>query len=60
VEGFSARVSPDHRAHLIAYGLQPGREVRVLQHSPVTVVQIEFTELALETALAKAIQVEEA
>lgn len=58
VERFLPQISADHRAHLFAYGLQPGREVRVLQHSPVTVVQIEFTELALESALAKDIQVE--
>ena len=45
--------------HLRAYGLVPGHCVRVLQHSPVTVVQVEHTELALEGDLARQIEVGE-
>lgn len=37
----------------------PGYLVKVIQQTPVTVVQIEHTELALERALAGAIQVED-
>lgn len=57
--GFSANLPPDRLAHLQAYGLLPGRRVQVLQHTPVTVVQIEHFELALERELARGIQVEE-
>lgn len=40
------------RRHLQAYGLLPGRRVRVLAQHPVTIVQIEQTELAFEGAVA--------
>jgi Fe2+ transport system protein FeoA len=43
---------------LQAYGLAPGRTVRVLQQEPVTVVQAELTELALEDELASQVRVE--
>jgi Fe2+ transport system protein FeoA len=43
---------------LQAYGLAPGHCVRILQHSPVTIVQIEHTELALEGGLARQVEVE--
>jgi len=39
-------------SHLLAYGLLPGSCVRVLQQKPVTVVQVEHLELALEHNLA--------
>jgi hypothetical protein len=32
--------------------------VRILQHSPVTIVQIEHLELAMEHGLARQVQVE--
>jgi Fe2+ transport system protein FeoA len=48
----------ERRAHLQAYGLVPGHCVRILQHSPVTIVQIEHMELALEGGLARQVQVE--
>ena len=41
----------------MAYGLIPGNWVEVVQHSPVTVVQVENTELALEDELASQIEV---
>ncbi len=58
VRGFEAGVPTERRAHLQAYGLAPGYWVRILQHSPVTVVQIEHLELALENNLARQVQVE--
>jgi Fe2+ transport system protein FeoA len=57
VGGFESSLSPEQLTHLKAYGLVPGHWVRVLQHSPVTVVQIEHTELALEGDLARQIRV---
>jgi Fe2+ transport system protein FeoA len=57
VVGFADGVSPDRRARLQAYGLIPNYWVRVVQHSPVTVVRLDQTELALETELAGEIQV---
>ncbi len=46
------------REHLQAYGVAPGRLVRVIQHSPVTVVQVEHTDLAFESHVARGIDVE--
>lgn len=57
VVGFGA-LSAAQLTHLQAYGLLPGHQVRVLQHAPVTVVQIEQTELAFEAELACQIWVE--
>jgi Fe2+ transport system protein FeoA len=48
----------DQRERLQAYGLVPGQWVRVVQHAPVTVVQVEQTELALEAQIARGVQVE--
>lgn len=47
----------DLRERLQAYGLAPGQWVSVVQHSPVTIVQIEHTELALEAQIARGVQV---
>ena len=57
VKGFLPGLSPERQAHLLAYGLAPGYWVQVIQHSPVTVVRIEHTELALEAGLACQVQV---
>ena len=38
-------------------GLAPGRRVSVLQTAPVAVVRVEHLELALETALTRAIAI---
>ena len=59
VTGFSNRLSPDRFAYLQAYGLVPGYWIRVIQHSPVVVVQIDHTELALELDLAANVNVAE-
>ena len=40
------------RQHLQAYGLLPGRYVKVLSQNPVTIVQVEQTELAFERGVA--------
>ncbi len=47
------------REQLHGYGILPGCVLRVVQRTPVTVVQIEHTELALETAIACAMRVDE-
>lgn len=52
VSGFSSRISPEKRTLLRAYGVVPGYQVRVLQQSPVSVVQVDHTEIALEPDLA--------
>jgi Fe2+ transport system protein FeoA len=49
------RIDPVQKDHLQAYGLTPGREMLVLQQRPVTVVQIEYTELAFEKVIAEQI-----
>lgn len=58
VMGFSPRLDRDRKTHLQAYGVVPGRVVKVIQHSPVTVLQVEHTELALERELAREIGIE--
>lgn len=57
IAGFTADLSSRQREHLQAYGLVEGRTVRVLQHSPATVVRVEHLELALEADLAGKIKV---
>ena len=58
IEGFTYSIPTDRREHLQAYGVVPGHWVQVIQHSPVTVIQIEHTELALELDLARKVNVE--
>ena len=55
--GFAPAMSTARRTHLQAYGLLPGVWVRVLQQKPVTVVQVEHVELALEDELAQHVHV---
>jgi len=55
--GFSPGIPKGRQAHLQSYGLTPGSSVRVIQQSPITVVQVEHLELALEHALAQKIRV---
>ena len=52
------QLSPIHRQHLQAYGLLPGRTILVLAQRPVTIVLVEQTELAFETAIARCVLVE--
>jgi Fe2+ transport system protein FeoA len=58
VVGFRGGIPPARRVHLQAYGLVPNDWVWVMQHSPVTVIQIDQTELALENSLASEIEVQ--
>lgn len=55
VAGFSLLLSAERRALLRAYGLVPGYLIRVMQHSPVSIIQVEHTEIALEPELASEI-----
>ena len=45
-------LNSSQRQHLQAYGLLPGRRVKVLSQRPVTIVQVEQTELAFERGVA--------
>ena len=57
VAGFLPGLSAERRSHLLSYGLVPGYWLRLVQHSPVTIVQVEHLELALERDLACKVQV---
>lgn len=47
---------PAEQAHrLQAYGILPGRLVRVLSNRPMVIIQVEQTELALEESIARQI-----
>ncbi len=51
------KMDADMRRSLQAYGLLPGRRLRVLAQHPVTMVLIEQTELAFERQVAQGILV---
>lgn len=57
VVDFLPGLPADRRAQLQAYGLAPGYYIQVVQHSPVTIIQVDHTELALEASLARQVQV---
>jgi Fe2+ transport system protein FeoA len=59
IAGFDEALSPRHREHLRAYGVEPGGTIEVLQHHPVTVVRVEHTELALDAGIAARVLVTE-
>jgi Fe2+ transport system protein FeoA len=44
--------------YLQAYGVAPGRWLRVVQRTPVTVVRVEHTDLAFEPEIARGVEVE--
>jgi Fe2+ transport system protein FeoA len=52
---FDPDIPSEYKAHLQAYGVIPGHALRLRQHKPVTVIQVEHTELAFEANLADAI-----
>lgn len=56
VSGFLEGLSAERQAHLQSYGIVPGAIVRVVQHNPVTIIQVEHLELALERSLAEKVQ----
>lgn len=58
VIGFTADFPLDKRSYLQAYGLVPNYLVEILAHSPVTIVRLDNSELALENDLARGIIVE--
>jgi Fe2+ transport system protein FeoA len=58
IVGFCPGLSPERRAHLLAYGMTPGYEAKVLQKNPVTIIRVEHVELAMEIELACEILVE--
>lgn len=58
VKGFLPGLSTERAWHLQSYGVIPGSCLLVLQQSPVTIIQVEHLELALERDLAAFIQVE--
>ncbi len=47
------------RERLLAYGVAPGRTIQVLQRSPVTILKVDQTELAIENDVASRITVAE-
>jgi len=50
-------MSSEHRQHLRGYGLTPGCTIEVVQHSPVTVIKVDETELALDKELARQVEI---
>ncbi len=52
------RLNLPYRGHLQAYGLLPGRCIRVITQEPVTIIQVEQMELAFEKSIAEGILVE--
>jgi Fe2+ transport system protein FeoA len=59
VKGFLPGIAYTRQWHLQSYGVVPGCSLRVIQQSPVTIVQVDHLELALEHGLAAFIQVED-
>jgi Fe2+ transport system protein FeoA len=47
------------REQLHGYGILPGRVLRVVQRTPLIVVQVEHAELAIETEVARGVWVDE-
>lgn len=57
IAGFAEGTAGDLRERLLAFGLIPGQTLRVLAQKPLTVIQIEHTELALEDVLAACVEI---
>lgn len=55
---FDHEIMSEHKAQLQAYGVIPGYTIKLQQQKPVTVIQVDHTELAFEYDLAKEIFVE--
>lgn len=56
---FSDQLTARRRELLMAYGVRPGEWLRVCRTSPVTVIEIDQLELALDHDLAHTIQVDQ-
>ena len=52
-------LAADFREQLAAYGIAAGRALEVVAQRPMTVVVCDHVELALETAIARALVVRE-
>jgi Fe2+ transport system protein FeoA len=59
VMSVGAGLTPPRCARLQAYGVVPGYWVKVIQHDPVTVIQVDHLELAMEGEVAEGIWVME-
>jgi len=59
ITSFASQLNSGRGAQLNAYGLAPGRWIRVIQSSPVIVVQVDLTEIALEQDLARGVNVQD-
>ena len=57
IENISYKLDTAHVNRLHALGLTTGSQVTVLQHRPVTILQVDHLELALEHELARSILV---
>jgi Fe2+ transport system protein FeoA len=57
VTGFG-ELNAQYLQHLQAYGLLPGRTLKILAQHPLTIILAEQTELALETSVALQVFVE--
>ena len=55
-----AAVDPSVQARVAVYGIEPGREVTVLQRSPLAVVRVDEVEVAIERSLARLVALESA
>lgn len=60
VDSIEDGIDPAQQEQLVAYGLAPGRPLRVQQQRPMTIVMIDEVELALETSVARRIWVRKA
>jgi Fe2+ transport system protein FeoA len=54
---FSPHIDHNLRERLLAYGLIPGQQIQVLAQKPLTLLLIDYTELALEKELANCVEV---
>ena len=57
IQDFLEGLSHTRQAHLQSYGVIPGNWVTVIQHSPVTIIEVDHLELALERELAERISI---
>lgn len=51
-------LAPEQCDRLQAYGVQPGQVVRVREQHPITIIQVEHLELAMEPTIARAVEIE--
>jgi Fe2+ transport system protein FeoA len=56
IVGFE-ELSATFAEQLQSYGLTPGQHLRIMQHRPVTIVQVDRIELALESDIAHGVRV---